>query len=78
MLRVVANNPEQEEAEDELELDYDGEPLDVGFNVSYLIDALGVLPTATARLFLTDSNSSCLIQPEGGNDCQFVVMPMRL
>ena len=78
VLRVIANNPEQEEAEDELELDYQGETLDVGFNVSYLIDALGALPTATARLFLTDSDSSCLIQPDGANDCQFVVMPMRL
>ena len=78
MLTVAANNPEQETAVDELEIDYAGEDLDIGFNVSYLIDALGTLPSETADIFLTDSSSSCLIQPHGRSSCQFVVMPMRL
>ena len=78
MLTVVANNPEQETALDELELKYEGESLEIGFNVSYLIDALATLPTETADIFLTDSSSSCLIQPHGRSSCQFVVMPMRL
>ena len=78
MLTVVANNPEQETALDELELEYEGESLEIGFNVSYLIDALATLPTETADIFLTDSSSSCLIQPHGRSSCQFVVMPMRL
>ena len=77
-LKVAANNPEQETAEDELEIEYAGENLDIGFNVSYVIDALATLPSETADIFLTDSSSSCLIQPHGRSNCQFVVMPMRL
>ena len=78
MLTVAANNPEHETAMDELEVDYGGEGLEIGFNVSYLIDALATLPSETADIFLTDSSSSCLIQPHGQSNCQYVVMPMRL
>ena len=77
-LRVVANNPEQEEAEEELEVAYDGEALEVGFNVTYLMDALNALPGENARLFFTDASSSCLVMPEGEERCRYVVMPMRL
>ena len=78
ILTIVANNPEQESALDQIELEYEGESLEIGFNVSYLIDALTILPSETADIFLTDSSSSCLIQPHGRSGCQFVVMPMRL
>ncbi len=78
VLRVVANNPEQEEAEDEVEVAYEGEGLEIGFNVSYLIDALTALPGEEAEIHLGDSSSSCLITPKGEGDCQYVVMPMRL
>lgn len=78
VLRVVANNPEQEEAEDEVEVDYGGEALEIGFNVSYLIDALTALPSEEALIQLGDSSSSCLITPRDDGDCQYVVMPMRL
>jgi DNA polymerase-3 subunit beta len=78
VLRVVANNPEQEEAEDEVEVVYEGEGLEIGFNVSYLIDALTALPGEEAEIHLGDSSSSCLITPKGEGDCQYVVMPMRL
>jgi len=79
VLRLVANNPEQEEAQDELEVQYDGDSLEIGFNVAYLIEALGVLPSEQVRLSLTDANSSCLIRPgEEDSRCQYVVMPMRL
>ncbi len=77
-LTVVANNPEQEEAEEELEVAYDGEALEVGFNVTYLMDALNALPGENARLFFTDASSSCLVMPEGDERCRYVVMPMRL
>ena len=77
-LMVAANNPEQETAEDELDIEYAGESLDIGFNVSYLIEALATLPSETVDFFLTDSSNSCLIQPHGRSNCQFVVMPMRL
>ena len=78
VLTVAANNPEQESAVDELEIEFAGESLEIGFNVSYLIDALATLPSETADIFLTDSSSSCLIQPHERSSCQFVVMPMRL
>jgi DNA polymerase-3 subunit beta len=78
VLRVVANNPEQEEAEDEVEVVYQGEELEIGFNVSYLIDALTALPGEEAEIHLGDSSSSCLITPKGEGNCQYVVMPMRL
>ena len=77
-LKVAANNPEQETAEDEIEIEYTGESLDIGFNVSYLIDALATLPSDVADVFLTDPSSSCLIQPHDSTACHFVVMPMRL
>lgn len=77
-LRVLANNPEQEEAEDEMEITYDGEILEVGFNVVYLMDALNAVPGAGARLYFTDASSSCLIAPVGDDRCRYVVMPMRL
>ena len=77
-LKVMTNNPDQETAEDEIEIGYTGESLEIGFNVSYLIEALSALPSETADFFLTDSSSSCLIQPHGSSNCQFVVMPMRL
>jgi len=78
VLRVVAKNPEQEEAEDEVEVAYQGEGLEIGFNVSYLIDALTALPGEEAVIHLGDSSSSCLITPKGEGNCQYVVMPMRL
>ena len=77
-LRVLANNPEQEEAEDEMEISYDGEALEVGFNVIYLMDALNAVPGDGARLYFTDASSSCLITPVGEERCRYVVMPMRL
>ena len=77
-LRVVANNPEQEEAEDAVEVAYEGESLEIGFNVSYLIDALTALPGDEAVVQLGDSSSSCLITPREEGECQYVVMPMRL
>lgn len=79
VLRLVASNPEQEEAEDEVEVAYGGEALEIGFNVSYLIDALTNLPSETALIHLTDASSSCLITSEDESaGCQYVVMPMRL
>ena len=77
-LRIVAHNPEQEEAEEELAVDYEGETLEIGFNVSYLIDALAALEGDVARLWFRDGDSSCLIQENEDGDCRYLVMPMRL
>lgn len=78
LLKVQAHNPEQEEAEEEIEVDYSGGDLEIGFNVTYLIDVLNVIKGDEARIILIDSNSSCLIEDSGDENCRYVVMPMRL
>ncbi|MBT8104041.1 MAG: DNA polymerase III subunit beta [Woeseiaceae bacterium] len=75
---LQAHNPEQEEAEEELEVEYSGEDIEIGFNVNYLLDALGAVEGDVVTLSVQDSNSSCLIREPGNEDCTFVVMPMRL
>src|SRR5215831_1791993 len=77
-LVLQAHNPEQEEAEEELELNYEGEELEIGFNVTYLLDALGAIDTQRVELGLTDANSSCLLRAPETTDAKYVVMPMRL
>lgn len=78
VIQVVAHNPEQEIAEEEISVDYDGPGLEVGFNASYILDALSVLSTDQVLLELTDQNSCCLIRPSDSEACKYVVMPMRL
>lgn len=77
-LRVTANNPEQEEAEENVAIEYDGGALEVGFNVGYLVDVLGVLDADRVQMTLSDPNSSALLEEPGGGDAMYVVMPMRL
>ena len=78
-LKLVANNPEQEEAEEELQIDYNGSSFEVGFNVGYLLDVMNVLNSEKVRITLTDANSSALIEdPSEENQAVYVVMPMRL
>ncbi len=78
LLIAIAHNPEQEEAEEEIEIDYGGDQIEVGFNVSYLLDVLGVMRTETVRLDLIDANSSCLLRDPENDSSRYVVMPMRL
>jgi len=77
-LKLQAHNPEQEEAQDEVEVDYKGDELEIGFNVTYLLDALSAIDTETVEIGLTDANSSCLIRAPGTTSSRYVVMPMRL
>jgi DNA polymerase-3 subunit beta len=77
-LKILAHNPEQEEAEEEIEVKYAGAELEIGFNVSYLLEALNAVQGEEVQLSLTDSNSSCLIQVPGKPEARYVVMPMRL
>jgi len=78
LLRASSHNAEREEAEEEIEVDYTGEPLEIGFNVTYLQDALSVIQTERVRLEFLDSKSSCLIRPVEGGGGTHVVMPIRL
>ncbi|MGE0625100.1 MAG: DNA polymerase III subunit beta [Pseudomonadales bacterium] len=77
-LTVQANNPEQEEAEEQVPVAYDGDRMEIGFNVSYLQDVLNVLDTEQVQLSVSDANSSALIEGMGQDDAVYVVMPMRL
>lgn len=77
-LTVVANNPEQEEAEEQVVIDYNYESLEIGFNVSYLQDVCGVLSSDNIKMTLLDSNSSALLEEPEAGDSVYVVMPMRL
>ena len=77
-LQLQANNPDQEEAEDELEVEYDGEDLEIGFNVNYLLDALAAVEADEVEVGFVDTNSSCIIQGPDSEHARFVVMPMRL
>lgn len=76
-LILTTHNPEQEEAQEELVVEYQGEPLEIGFNVSYLLDALGAMTGEMVEMWLRDGNSSCLVREENAQ-CRYVVMPMRL
>ena len=78
LVTAVAHNPEQEEAREEIEVEYDGEPIEIGFNVSYLLDVLGVIQTDNVILDFIDANSSCLIRDPDDDHSRYVVMPMRL
>lgn len=77
-LTIQAHNPEQEEAEEEIEVKYGGEELEVGFNVNYLLDAIGAIDSAEIEIGLTDGSSSCLVHAPGVASSRYVVMPMRL
>jgi DNA polymerase-3 subunit beta len=77
-LKVQSSNAEQEEAVEELDVDYAGEPLDIGFNVTYLLDVIANLKTDTVRLQLGDANSSALISVPDDDSFKYVVMPMRI
>ena len=78
VLGIQTNNPRHEEAEDELEIDYQGEPIEIGFNVVYLLDALNAIDSETAELNLRDNTSSMVIHPGDSKQSTYVVMPMKL
>lgn len=77
-LKIMANNPEQEEAEENVTIEYSGPAMEIGFNVGYLVDVLSVLDEDRIQMTLADPNSSALLEEPGGGDALYVVMPMRL
>lgn len=79
VLYLMAHNPEHEEAEEDLEVDYEGDELTIGFNVSYLLDVLSVLDGDTVNMGLIDSTASCVITANQEDDgARYVLMPMRI
>ena len=77
-LKLVSNNSEQEQAEEELEIDYKGEKIDIGFNVTYLIDVLTNIQSQKLTIAFSDSSSSCLVTIPNNEKYKYVVMPMRI
>ena len=78
LIKATVHNPEQDEAEEELEVSYQGDEFEIGFNVSYLLDALNAIKSEQVVMKLTDSNHSCLLQGVDDPHSRYVVMPMRL
>ncbi len=77
-LRIASSNAEQEEAKEELEIDYSGDSIEIGFNVTYLIDALSNMNVEMVKLELQDTNSSALLTVPEQVGFKYVVMPMRI
>ena len=77
-LKIICTNSEQEEAVEELEVVYEGDPLDIGFNVNYLLDCLSNVSSKEINCALGDSNSSMLISLQEEETFKYVVMPMRI
>jgi len=77
-VRVVSSNSEQEEAQEEVEIKYDGDPIDIGFNVSYLLDVLNNVASQEIECSFGDSNSSGVFTLPGNQTFKYVVMPMRI
>jgi DNA polymerase-3 subunit beta len=75
---VASNNAEQEEAVDELDIDYGGDAIEIGFNVTYLIDALANMGQDMVKIDLQDGNSSALMTIPDNDTFKYVVMPMRI
>ncbi len=78
LLRLQAQNPDQEEADVEVEIDYKGHPLEVGFNVNYMLEVLNTSKSEVVQAIIKDANSSCLMVFPDDTECKYVIMPMRL
>jgi len=78
LVKLQAHNPDQEEADVELEVDYKGDEIEIGFNVNYMLDVLNVANSDMVQAALRDSNSSFLLTYPDQEDCKYVIMPMRL
>ena len=78
VLRIASSNAEQEEAKEELEVDYEGDAIDIGFNVTYLIDVLSNVPNEMVKIELQDSSASALLTVPERPGFKYVVMPMRI
>lgn len=77
-MRITASNPEQEEAEEHLDVTFSGEPIEIGFNVSYVLDILNTLRCEQVRVSMSEANASALIEDLEDDSAMYVVMPIRL
>jgi DNA polymerase III subunit beta len=77
-LKITANNPEQEQAEEVIEIDFPYDEVEIGFNVNYVLDVLNAIKDPVVKFTLADANSSVVIEGENSGEAIYVVMPMRL
>jgi DNA polymerase-3 subunit beta len=77
-LKIQAHNPENEKAEEEMEVTYSGKEVELGFNVNYLLDVISVIESESVKIAITDSENSVLISSSEENNSKYVIMPMRL
>jgi len=77
-LKITANNPEQEQAEEVLEIEFPFDEVEIGFNVNYVLDVLNAVKDPEVKFTLSDANSSVVIEGNDSSDAIYVVMPMRL
>lgn len=77
-LKILAINAEQDEVEEDVEVDYTGHELEIGFNVKYLIDLLNVIQTEQVRFTLSDSNNSARVEGVGADSGVYIIMPMKI
>ena len=77
-LWIRANNPDQEDAEEEVAIQYNGRPLEISFNAGYLLDAINALESDDFIMSIQDETKSCIIRNADSEDSVYVVMPMRL
>ncbi|WP_229617869.1 DNA polymerase III subunit beta [Vibrio parahaemolyticus] len=77
-MRITANNPEQEEAEEMLDVTFEGDPIEIGVNVSYVLDVLNTLRCEKVQVSMSDANASALIENADDDSAVYVVMPIRL
>ncbi len=78
LLKIQTQNPDKEEAEEEVEIEYSGDDMEVAFNVNYLLDALGAIDSELVEMLVIDANSSCLLKDKNQEMSKYVIMPMRL
>ena len=78
LLKLQAQNPDQEEADVEVEIDYQGDDMEIGFNVTYMLDVLNTSSQEVVQAMIKDSNSSCLLLFPDEPGSKYVIMPMRL
>lgn len=78
LLKVASHNPDQEYASDEMEVDYQGDDIEIGFNVNYLMEALRACESENIDLGLLDPNTSCTFHAAGSDETLYLIMPMRL
>ena len=77
-LKILATNAEQDEVEEDLEVNYKGRDLEIGFNVKYLIDFLNVIQSENIQFTFSDSNSSARVEGVGAESGVYIIMPMRI